>query len=284
MQKIVPCLWFDDQAEEAARFYVSVFGEGGVTKVTHYDKASAEVSGKPEGSVLTVAYTLRGHEFLALNGGPAFEITPAISFTVCCKDAAEVDRLWERLIDGGKALMPIDKYDWSERYGWVSDRYGVSWQITISDSAQRIIPSLLFVGDFDKAEKAMEQYTSLFDDASHTVVARYPEGGVLYGEFALDGSKLIAMDAGREHKFTFSHGVSLIVNCEDQAEIDRLWESLGEGGSHEQCGWLVDRYGVVWQIVPKEIDDLLEGSEEAMKAMLRMKKLDVAKLRKAAGR
>ena len=120
MQKITPCLWFDTQAEEAAKFYVSLLKDSRVGKITRYDNASAEVSGQPEGSVLTVEFRLEGQDFLALNGGPLFKFTEAISFIITCEDQAEVDRLWEKLTaDGGE----------ESQCGWLKDKYGVSWQI-----------------------------------------------------------------------------------------------------------------------------------------------------------
>jgi len=102
MQKITPCLWFDTQAEEAVAYYTTVFEKSEVTAVTRYDAASAKVSGMPEGSVLTITFRLDGQDFMALNGGPVFKFTPAVSFVVSCKDQKEVDRFWEQLSDGGR--------------------------------------------------------------------------------------------------------------------------------------------------------------------------------------
>jgi predicted 3-demethylubiquinone-9 3-methyltransferase (glyoxalase superfamily) len=128
MQKITPCLWFDTQAEEAVAFYRTIFRKSEVTATTRYDAASAEVSGMPDGSVLTVAFRLDGQEFLALNGGPLFKFTPAISLMVTCKDQPEIDRFWEGLSDGGE----------KGQCGWLTDRYGVSWQV-VPDVLDRMI-------------------------------------------------------------------------------------------------------------------------------------------------
>jgi predicted 3-demethylubiquinone-9 3-methyltransferase (glyoxalase superfamily) len=119
MQKITPNLWFDHQAEEAARFYVSVFTNAKILSTTHYDDESAKVSGRPAGSVLTVSFQLGGQEFVALNGGPVFTFTPAVSFIVNCINQAEVDHFWEKLSEGGEP----------GQCGWLKDRYGVSWQV-----------------------------------------------------------------------------------------------------------------------------------------------------------
>jgi predicted 3-demethylubiquinone-9 3-methyltransferase (glyoxalase superfamily) len=121
MQKITPCLWFDDQAEEATRFYVSMFKNSKIGKVSHYGEGGP----RPKGSVLTVSFQLDGQEFLALNGGPYFKFTEAISWIVNCKTQKEVDRLWEKLSEGGE----------KGQCGWLKDKYGMSWQI---------VPTVLF--------------------------------------------------------------------------------------------------------------------------------------------
>jgi len=119
MQRITPNLWFDHQADEAARFYVALFPNSRIGTVTRYGEAEAAVARRPKGSVLTVTFELEGQEFVALNGGPVFQFSPAISFSVNCKTQEEVDRLWEKLSEGGEP----------QPCGWLKDRYGVSWQI-----------------------------------------------------------------------------------------------------------------------------------------------------------
>ena len=119
MQKITPFLWFDDKAEEAVNFYVSITKNSRIGSITHYGKEGAAVSGRPKGSVMTVTFQLDGQEFMALNGGPQFTFSPAISFIVNCETQKEIDRLWEKLSEGGEKSV----------CGWLKDRYGVSWQI-----------------------------------------------------------------------------------------------------------------------------------------------------------
>ncbi len=119
MRQITPCLWFDGQAEEAARFYTSIFPNSKIKKITRYGKAAAAASGQPEGSVLTVLFELNGQEFMALNGGPLFKFTEAVSFMVMCENQADVDRYWAALVAGGE----------ESQCGWLKDRYGLSWQI-----------------------------------------------------------------------------------------------------------------------------------------------------------
>ena len=122
MQKTAPCLWFDHQAEEAADFYVSIFKNSRIGKVARYGDEGARVSGKPKGTVMTVTFELDGQEFMALNGGPMFKFTPAISFIVDCETQQEVDRFWDKLSEGGE----------KGQCGWLKDKYGVSWQIVPS--------------------------------------------------------------------------------------------------------------------------------------------------------
>lgn len=119
MQKITPCLWFDHQAEEAAEFYVSLFKNSKIRTVTRYGEAGAKVSGQSKGTVMTVVFRLDGQEFMALNGGPIFKFTEAISLIVYCKTQREIDRYWEKLSEGGK----------KGQCGWLKDKYGLSWQI-----------------------------------------------------------------------------------------------------------------------------------------------------------
>jgi len=141
MQKITPCLWFDDQAEEAVNFYVSIFPNSKVGTVTRYGPAGARASGRPEGTVMTITFQLEGQEFLALNGGPEFQFSPALSLMVNCQTQEEVDEFWEKLSDGGQ----------TQQCGWLQDRYGVSWQIVPT-----ALPRLLQAEDTERSERVME--------------------------------------------------------------------------------------------------------------------------------
>lgn len=294
MQEITPHLWFDGQAEEAAHFYASAFENSEIGRVLHYDEASAEASGQPEGSVLTIEFRLDGHPFVGLNGGPQFHFTPAISFFVSCDTRAEIDALYETLSDGGGMIMPLQEYPFSERYCWLSDRYGVSWQLNLAAREQKITPSLMFVGEQQgKAEDAMRFYTSVFADSSVETIARYgpddadpAEGTVKYAEFTLGGQRFRAMDSSLDHDFTFTEAVSFLVPCEDQEEVDYFWEAFTSDGEESQCGWLKDRYGVSWQIEPTVLlemlqDDDPERAERVMRAMLQMRKIEIGTLREA---
>lgn len=295
IQKITPHLWFDDQAEEAANDYVSIFKNSTIGSVTHYGEEVAEVSGKPKGTVMTLSFQIEGQEFVALNGGPQFKFTPAISFFVNCETEEEIDQVWGKLIEGGEILMPLQKYPFSEKFGWLNDKFGVSWQLNLASSPQKIDPCLLFVGEqHGKAEEAMNFYIPLFENSSIERIDRYgagegePEGTVKRAIFSLDGQEFMAMDSNREHLFTFTEATSFLVNCETQEEVDEFWEKLTEGGEEGPCGWLKDKYGVSWQIVPTVLNELLndpdpEKSERVMKAMLQMGKLDIEGLKRAYG-
>lgn len=296
MQKITPCIWFDDKAEEAADFYISVFGGGKVRDVAHY---SAETpSDKPVGSVMTVLFELGGLDFLALNGGPIFRPNPAISFFVGRSSAAEIETIWEKLIDGGMVFMPLDAYPFSEKYGWVQDRYGVSWQLNLCSDEPGIVPFLLFTREQNgRAEEAARFYTGLLPDSALKSVMPFGDAAGPHNKpeeamnvtFTLAGQKFMAMDGGGgdTHKFTFAEGLSLIVYCDTQEEVDALWEKItADGGEESVCGWCKDRFGVSWQVTPRILpamasDPDMEKAGRAMKAMLEMKKLDIAALEAA---
>jgi predicted 3-demethylubiquinone-9 3-methyltransferase (glyoxalase superfamily) len=141
MQKITPFLWFDNQAEEAAKFYASIFKDSKIVNIARYDDAGAAASGRPKGTVMTVAFELEGQPFIALNGGPVFKFTEAISFVVNCKTQQEIDKLWEKLSEGGA----------KGRCGWLKDKYGVSWQIVPA-----ILGELLQDKDAEKTQRVMK--------------------------------------------------------------------------------------------------------------------------------
>lgn len=298
MQKIVPHLWFDTQAKEAAAFYVSAFGKG--SKITH----TVTLHDTPSGDTDAVSFDLLGYSFMAISAGPFFALNPSISFILNfdpSKDAQarhHLDALWEKLSDGGTALMPLDRYPFSDHYGWIQDKYGVSWQLMLTDpkgdERPFIIPSLMFVGEnTGKADEAIDFYVSAFQDAKRGISVPYPEGEapvedakIMFADFMLEKQWFAAMDSGRKHHFAFNEAVSLLVRCQSQEEIDAYWSKLSAVPESEQCGWLKDRYGVSWQIAPVYMDEvMLSGDEEKIarltQAFLPMKKLDLAALKQA---
>lgn len=293
--KIAFCLWFDDQAEEAANFYVSLFDNAKIIETTPFQVETP--SEKPIGSVMTVDFELEDFPFTALNGGPEFKFTPAISFFINCTSKEEVDDLWEKLSEGGKVLMPLNKYDFSEKYGWIQDKYGVSWQIIFTspegDWRPKIIPSFLFSKEQSgKTKEAIDFYTSVFHDSKVGMIAPNEkigaEGAVAYADFMLENQWFAAMGSPEtEHNFTFNEAISFEVSCETQDEVDEYWQKLSAVPESEQCGWLKDKYGVSWQIVPTILPKLLSDpnpkkSSRVMEALLQMKKLDIEGLKEAA--
>ena len=295
--RITPNLWFDRQAEEAANLYIGTFANSKVLSVTRAGKAGFEVTGIPEGTVMTLEFQLEGQRFIGINGGPLFTFNPSISFLVSCETKGEVDAAWKRLSEGGKALMELASYPFSERYGWIQDRYGLSWQLMFSTRPpkQRITPTLMFVGALaGKAEQAIKLYTSVFSNSSIGNITRYPkgpgpdkEGTIMNVSFVLENYTLGAMDSALEHNFTFNEAISLMVECETQEEIDYYWGRLtGDGGRESQCGWLADKFGVSWQITPTILGKMLSDPdpkkvERVTNAFLKMKKFDIAALKKA---
>ena len=296
MKSIIPCLWFDSNAEEAVNFYTSVFQNTTKGDKLYYDELSAEVSGQPEGSLLTFEFTLCGQKFVAMNGGPVFRFSPAVSFYVECNGRDELTTLWNALSASGKVLMELDKYPYSELYGWTEDRFGLSWQLILSENKQNIRPVIMLSGNnYGKAEKAMNFYTSFFPSGEIKTIARYgPEqpaetGKVAFAIFSLAGHEFVMMESGYDHKFSITQAVSFMIECEGQEEVNMYWDRLTGGGEEQPCGWLLDRYSLAWQVVPLQLNSLLASNDRqkarnAMKAMLEMKKLDINVLMDAFNR
>ena len=287
MHKITPHLWFDKEAKEAGEFYCSVFPNSKITNVT-------TLKDTPSGDADVVTFELMGVRFQAISAGPYFKLNPSISFTIACSTPEETQSFYEKLSAGGKDLMPLQKYPWSEKYAWIVDRYGVSWQINTEEKGGRIIPTIMFTQDnFGKLDEALEYYTSVFKDSEIKTISRYEkgeqdvEGKIKHAEFTLLGAPFRALESSLDHKFTFNEAVSFIIPCETQEEIDYYWEKLSAVPESEQCGWLKDRFGLSWQVVPTEMDRMMrESNPEQMKrvteAFLKMKKFDIAELKKAA--
>lgn len=289
MQKIVPSLWFDTEAIEAAEFYTSLFEQSAIEYIL-------QLHDPPAVDSESVFLKLHGQDFMFISAGPIFQLTPAISLMVSCSTIEEVDQLWEALSDEGTVLMEIGEYPFSPRYGWINDRYGVSWQLIYDEQPleQTIVPSLLYAGpQAGKAKEAIEFYVSLFNDSKIGEAFYYDskenpdhEGMLQYASFTLEGEEFTATDSVLEHDFFFNEAFSLLVNCDTQKEIDFLWEKLSAVPEAEQCGWLKDRYGVSWQITPRVLEEMLATGDEATRnrvtqCFLKMKKLDIAELKKA---
>jgi predicted 3-demethylubiquinone-9 3-methyltransferase (glyoxalase superfamily) len=296
-QRIVPHLWYEKGAKEAAEFYASIFPDSKITNVT-------TIQDTPSGDSEIVSFELWGQKFMSISAGPYFKINPSISFIVNFdpsreNDASEkIDEIWNKLSEGGTALMPLDKYPFSERFGWIQDKYGLSWQLMLTnpegEERPTIVPSLLFVGEkCGMAEEAIHFYLSVFNNAKQGLIARYPqgmapdkEGTIMFADFMLEDQWFSAMDSAHEHKFNFNEAISFMVYCDTQEEIDYYWERLSAVPEAEQCGWLKDKFGISWQVVPSEMNEMMsKGRSDQLSrvtnAFLKMKKFDLEKLRKA---
>lgn len=283
IQKITPFLWFDHQAEEAANFYTSVFGNSKIDNITRHNEM-----------VLVVDFSLGGQKFNAMNAGPRFKFNPSISFFVVCETEAETDSVWQQLSEGGMTMIPLAKQAWSEKYGFLQDRYGVCWQISmgkIEEVGQKFTPSLLFTGpQKGRGEAAVRLYTDLFAGSSITGIQHYaageegPEGTVKHAQFQLARQTFMVMDNPMDQAFTFNEAISFVVNCGGQEEVDFFWNKLtADGGEESMCGWLKDKFGVSWQIIPEALPRLLSDpdpaiAQRAMGAMLQMRKIEIEKL------
>jgi predicted 3-demethylubiquinone-9 3-methyltransferase (glyoxalase superfamily) len=294
--KITPHLWYDKEAKAAAEFYTSAFPHSRVTNVS-------TLHDTPSGDCDVVSFELAGQPFMAISAGPLFKFNPSVSFILNFdpsqdKRAREnLDALWEKLSQGGAALMPLDKYPFSERYGWIQDRYGLSWQLILSDPKGEerpfITPSLMFVGAVcGKAEQASNFYLSVFRNTKRGIIARYPAGAgpdkdtIMFTDFMIENQWFAAMDSAHEHGFAFNEAISFMVSCDTQGEIDYYWDKLSAVPEAEQCGWLKDKYGLSWQVVPSDMNEMMQrATPEQMgrvtQAFLRMKKFDLAALRQA---
>lgn len=296
-QKIVPHLWFDKEAVEAAKFYTSIFPHSKVNSIQ-------QIKNTPSGDCDIVSFELNGFSFMGISAGPFFKINPSISFFVNFdpskdKNAKEnLQKMWEKLSQHGKILMPLDKYPFSEFYGWIQDRFGVSWQLILTnpngEERPFIVPSLLFVGNVcGKAEEAMKYYVSVFKHSKPGQISHYPagmlpdkEGSVMFEDFMLENTWFAAMDSAHPHAFQFNEAISFIVNCDSQEEIDYFWKKLSHVKEAEQCGWCKDQFGVSWQINPRILDKFMrsgdaEKTARVTQAFLKMKKFTIAELQRA---
>ncbi|MGC4034988.1 MAG: VOC family protein [Chitinophagaceae bacterium] len=279
-EKITPCLWFNNQAKEAASLYCSVFADAKITS---------------QSSIVT-GINVAGQNITLLDGGPMYKPTPAISFYYIAETEEELNRIWAAFSKEGSIMMPMDKYPWAEKYGWIADKFGISWQFAlgkIADTGQKITPCLLFTGkQYGRVDEALEHYTSVFKDAKKDGIMRYganekpdQEGKVKHAQIALLGYKFMLMESAASHNFTFTEGISLTIHCENQEEIDYFWEQLTEGGEESMCGWLKDRFGVSWQIIPVILSKIMSDPAKAGKAaqaFMSMRKLNIEQIVQAS--
>ena len=297
MQDITPHFWFDKEAREAANFYTSIFPNSKINYI-------ANLPSTPSGEVEVVSFVLSDHPFMAISAGPLSKPNPTISFILNfdpSKDSNAKDNLnllWKELEIDGKILLPLDTYPYSELFGWVEEKFGISWQLIYSDpegdERPFIVPALLFVEDLcGSAEEAIDFYLSVFKQSVKGLVTYYlkgmdpdQEGTLMFGDFMLNGTWFAAMDSAYEHNFHFNEAISLVLPCQTQNEIDYYWEKLSAVPEAEQCGWLKDKFGVSWQVWPFIMGEMMNnGNREQInrltQAFLPMKKFDIKKLKEA---
>ncbi|WP_332453811.1 VOC family protein [Chryseobacterium aquaticum] len=280
---IFPCLWYDGDAKESADFYCQVFG-GTITTDTPV--------------VLNIEFF--GQKLMLLNGGPQFKKNASVSFMVLCETEEEVEKYWSPLSENGLVLMELGEYPWSKKYGWVRDRFGVTWQVYLGEKQgeQKIIPTLMFIHENNgKAMEAMELYTEVFPNSKIGNVLKYGDGvgnesheipeNVQHAHFEIDDYSFFCMDNSYDHEFDFNEGISIVVMTDNQEQTDHLWNSLTkDGGRESMCGWLKDKFGMSWQIVPKKLIQLMndphqEKAQKVVQAMMKMQKIVISDLEEA---
>jgi predicted 3-demethylubiquinone-9 3-methyltransferase (glyoxalase superfamily) len=279
-EKITPCLWYNGQAKEAATLYCSVF-------------ANAKITAQ---SPIVTAIDVAGQSITLLDGGPMYTPNPSISFYYTCETEAELDRIWKAFSKEGFVLMGLDKYPWSEKYGWISDKFNVSWQFALGKlgpTDQKIVPFFTLTRqNYGRADEAIEHYSSIFKNVKADKIQRYgkneqpdQEGKVRHALLSIGNQKLMLMESAHPHNFTFSEGISLTIHCENQDEIDYYWDRLTENGEESMCGWLKDKFGVSWQIIPVMLNKIMSDPTKAGKAaqaFMSMRKLNIEQIVQAS--
>jgi predicted 3-demethylubiquinone-9 3-methyltransferase (glyoxalase superfamily) len=285
-QTLETCFWFNTEADTAAELYCSLFPNSRILGRVEYGEAAAKASGQKRGETMTVEFELAGLPFLGLNGGPHFKINPSISLFVTCDSESEIDRLWKNLKKTSR--MDLKTYPFAKKYGWCEDRFGVHWQMMLGDARQKIAPALLFANkNYGKAEDAIHFYTSTFANSKIVHIARDEKTkAVVHSRIQIADCDFIIMEGPLEPEFSFSPAISFVRACANQSELDGLWSKLSAVPEAEQCGWLCDRYGVSWQLVPTDFgkrirEAKLETRERLMTEVLSMKKLDLDRLNRA---
>ncbi len=276
---ITPCLWFDDQAEEAAQFYISAFGKGEILSAMRIGS-----------EVLHVDFTIKGQRLGALNGGSYTRHSSAISLFATLKSIHELQQVWDAFAADGVVQSPLSVTPWSECYGCIVDKYGITWHVSLgrlSDVGNcAIVPYLLFGGSLSgQAEAAMQRYLTIFPDSHVMGIVHHNSnqgalaGTVQHAQFTLGTQVFMASDEPSNVPHSFTEAISFVVHCEDQDQIDFYWEQLTSGGGKESvCGWLKDPFGISWQIDSVELQNIMEGSDAGLAAAAFANMLDMRKL------
>lgn len=273
-KRIYPCLWFNKNAQEAVDFYSLIFSD-----IRKFDSNG-----------FSTTFEIAGSKFMVMNGGPTYQVNSAISYYFYSGSEAVLQRIYESLSAGGHILMPLGKYEWSTQYAWVIDRFGVNWQLDIDDiqSKQKIVPTCLFVNKKNQSVKdAISHYTGIFKPSKVILEAPYntesgmPFGTLLFAQCSLNGYIFNTMSSTMVHDYDFTPGNSFVIECSTQAEIDYYWHKLGDGGHYSRCGWLVDKFGISWQVLPDFLAKLVNDPDKGPKviqAFMKMQKFDIETL------
>ncbi len=230
---------------------------------------------------------VEGQTLMFLNGGPMFRPNLTLSLMMMCQSREEAESYYKALSENGKVMMPLDSYPWSDCYAWVEDQYGISWQIYFTEEAyrQKFSPVMMFTGaNNGKCKEAIDYYTNIFPDSTVGGIMEYTEGqgdtagNVAHARFVINDYVMMAMDSSHDHKAQFSEGTSITIMTRDQEETDYYWNRLTAEGEESRCGWLKDKYGFSWQIVPHRLIELtntheVEKARKAFGAMMKMNKI-----------
>lgn len=286
--KIVPNIWCNGNARELAERYTQIFRNTEITGSQQYPtEGLPDFQKDMAGKDVTVDITIAGQPLTLINADDTFRPNPSLGFMVNFDpaqfpDAQEyLDATYVALKEGGRVLMELGEYPFSQRYAWVEDSAGVSWQLIMTrpenDPRPHIIPAFMFCGEAQgKCAEAVDFYC---ETIPNSVVGRrvmYPHNPteVMFSEFQLAGQWFTAMDSGVPQDFGFTGGVALLINAKDQEEIDFLWSQLA--AQEQPCGWCVDRFGVAWEIIPKNFGELM-SKPDAYQTMMTMTKIEIDK-------
>lgn len=280
--KFVSCFWLNGNVKEATEFYLAAFDQTSQGKTDYFvDDLHGEI-----GDILTVSLTLANHKFVLLNGGPEFKPTPAISYMVTCSTEADLKELWNKLSENGTILMDIQELPGVGLFGWVNDPFGFSWQLQVQEGPQTITPCFLFANNnYGKGKEAIDFWLATFKQGQELFREPDEQGNIKIASFQLYDQTFYLMESDIPHAFSFSLANSFCIYCENQAEIDSLWDTVTKEGEEYPCGWMVDKFGVAWQTVTEELDEWLSSdkgnkAKQTMLALYEMKKIDLATLKK----
>ncbi|WP_437918297.1 VOC family protein [Sphingobacterium sp. LRF_L2] len=271
--KIYPAIWCNNNASDIFNFYTETFYGSQII----------------ESNPIVVSAEILQVPFIGINGGPIFRPNNAISFMIICETEEEIKKLWQTFEPQAEILMSLQSYPWSPHYGWLCDLHGVSWQFYLGKledvNNQQLVPTLMFCGPQQgRCQEAIHFYAQTFKHFKSQGHIPYPDGEkkrqIMHAQFIVEGFTLMAMDSGVDQSFSFNEGVSFVISCDDQDEIDYYWDLFTAKGEESRCGWCKDQFGVSWQIVPKNLSSILQRYPDANKALMQMAKIEIENLKK----